>query len=126
MDGQRAEDERAEPPSPGGPGEVTEGAPAGKHREHDTAENGLVVNIGAAAEKKDGAPEADMGGEQDRLPRGGARTVRAQEPRGVEQHEVGGQERGGVIKQHRGAAEFAKGQAENDEREPEQRRVGPK
>ena len=122
VDGERAEREGAEPPTAGGTREVTEGAPAGKQREHDAAENGLVVNVGAAAEKKYGASETDMGCEQDRLPRGGARTLGAEQAARVEEQEVRADERGGVIQEHGGAAEFAKGQAENDEREPEQRR----
>ena len=115
VDGEGAESEGAEPPTAGGTREVTEGAPAGKQREHDAAENGLVVNVGAAAEKKDGAPEADMGGEQDRLPRGGARTVGAEQAGRVEEQEVRADERGGVIKEHRGAAEFSEGETEDDE-----------
>jgi hypothetical protein len=85
VDGERAEREGAEPPTAGGTREVTEGAPAGKQREHDAAENGLVVNVGAAAEKKYGASETDMGCEQDRLPRGGARTLGAEQAGRVEE-----------------------------------------
>ena len=115
VDGEGAESEGAEPPTAGGTREVTEGAPAGKQREHDAAENGLVVNVGAAAEKKDGAPETDMGGEQDRLPRGGARTVGAEQAARVEEQEVRADERGGVIQEHGGAAELSEGETEDDE-----------
>ena len=43
---------------------MAEGEQAGEEGEGDAAENGLVINVGAAAEEEQGAAEAEVGGEE--------------------------------------------------------------
>ena len=100
---------------------MAEGAPAGEDGEHDAAENRFVINIGAAAEEKDGAAETDVDGEKHGLPGGRPGAVRAQQAGRVEEQEIGADERRGVIEEQGGAAELAEGEAEDHEGQAEQR-----
>eukprot|EP01035_Chromulina_nebulosa_P037414 gene37414-50493_t len=111
VEGKHAADESTEPPAAIGRGEVAQGTPRGPEGEHRAAEDGLVVNVDAAREEKQGAAECGVGEEEHDA--GGRRqgVGAAGEP-----HDVNGE-----LQQQKDAAPANEADIEHHEREAEER-----